>query len=113
MNVIEKRGRELDWYMRKLITPGKKSKDDYPPRSGVAILTYAYLLAFAVLGYEYILDPALEKIRSQFDSPDTIQTNWLQYAYVDLSGPEQPGGIPAAIRRSATFIRITAMAVPY
>lgn len=84
------KGRTLDWALRNRITPGKRSGDAYGFRSGVAILTYAYLLAFAHFGYEYILRDDLNEIRRQFSDPDTRQSAWLEHAVVDLLGAPAP-----------------------
>ena len=71
--------------MRNRVTPSKRSADDYGFASGVAILTYAYLLAFAHFGYEYILREDLTEIRHQFSDPTTRRTQWVQHAIVDLA----------------------------
>ena len=87
-----KKGSQLDFGMRGLVTPGRKSKADYKGRSGVAILVYAYLLVFAVYGYEYILQPAMDDVRRQFDRPDEDITQWLAGAEVDptMEAKDQP-----------------------
>jgi hypothetical protein len=85
-----KKGRELDFCMRNLITPGQKTQNDYSPRTGVAILIYSYLFAFAVHGYEYILASKLKEIRKQFNDPDGCHTSWSETACVHLVDPQQP-----------------------
>ena len=97
-----KKGRELDWIMRDLIGPGSREEADYPRRAGVAILIYAYLLAFSTYGYEYILAPGLETIREQFQEPDSDASEWLQHAEVDREGRQpivatEQGG-PSVVR---------------
>lgn len=47
-------------------------------RHRVAILVMAYLGAFQRYGYEYILRPEFDEIRSQFDHPDVKMTQWLE-----------------------------------
>lgn len=53
-------------------------------RHGVSILIMAYLGAFQIFGYEYILRNELDEIREQFDFPDEIETEWAHDAKVDL-----------------------------
>lgn len=87
----EKKGSKLDAPMRNLITPSVKINSDYGDRrTGIAILIYAYLFAFAVWGYEYILKPDLKQIRQQFADIDGNHTNFLNYAEVNLGGNQQP-----------------------
>lgn len=85
-----KKGRELDFVLRGLIAGGDKKQSDYVYRSGTAILTYAYLFAFAVFGYEYILKPELDDVRRQFEEPDKPLTPWLELAQVHPQNIEQP-----------------------
>lgn len=80
----KKKGSELDWRMRGLIGPGKRTKNQYVRRMGVAILIYAYLLAFAVYGYEYVLAPALDEVREQFQDTDEYRTSLLEHSCVCL-----------------------------
>ena len=44
----------------------------------------AYLGAFQIFGYEYILQNEFNEIREQFDFPDEIRTDWAHDAIVDL-----------------------------
>jgi hypothetical protein len=81
-----RKGRILDWPMRDRIIQGQKLPEDYPCRTGTAVLIYAYLLAFAVFGYEYILKDDLREIREQFWDPDRSNSGWLRHAQVNLSG---------------------------
>jgi hypothetical protein len=85
-----KKGRELDLPLRGLIAPGVRRPQEYTYRTGTAILTYAYLFAFAVFGYEYIFKPEAEEIRRQFQDPDGRHTAWLDHAQVCTANIEQP-----------------------
>jgi hypothetical protein len=85
-----KKGSELDSELRGLIVGGDKNANAYSHRSGVAILTYAYLFAFAVFGYEYILRKELDEVRLQFEEPDTRHTGWLEDAQVHPGEIERP-----------------------
>lgn len=85
-----KKGRELDFVLRGLIAGGDKDRATYVYRSGTAILTYAYLFAFAVFGYEYILKPELDEVRRQFEEPDKRHTPWLEWAQAHPQNIEQP-----------------------
>lgn len=51
-------------------------------RHGVSILIMAYLGAFQVFGYEYILQRDFDDIRNQFDYSDERMTDWLDFAQV-------------------------------
>lgn len=89
-----KKGSELDFRLRRLIGPGDRQKSQCGYRTGTAILTMAYLFAFAVFGYEYIFKTELAGIRDQFQDPDGRHTDWLDGATVDLSA--QPQHMPVA-----------------
>jgi len=98
-----KKGRELDQPLRNLITPGPHTPDEYGYRAGTAILTYAYLFAFAVFGYEYVFKAELTEVRDQFKDPDSRHTGWLDHAQVCTANIEQPivaneWGYPFALR---------------
>ena len=65
---------------------GKKDidRDILELRLSVFILIMAYLGAFQVYGYEYILRKELDEIREQFDYPDDQKTSYLDSAKVNL-----------------------------
>lgn len=85
-----KKGKELDFPLKGLIAPGPRKPEEYTYRTGTAILTYAYLFAFAVFGYEYIFKEELAEVRAQFEDPDGRHTRWLEHAHVCTANMEQP-----------------------
>lgn len=99
------KGKRLDFPLRNRITPGHRAQGNYTFETGTAILTYAYLFAFAVFGYEYILQPDMAEIREQFKNPEKRISTWLEYAKVHLPSIKQPivcneWGYPFILERS-------------
>ena len=78
------KGRLYDRLWQKHWQDDKINPNDFTHRHGVSILIMAYLGAFQVYGYEYILQPEFNEIRKQFDYPDSRITEWLDYAQVCL-----------------------------
>lgn len=82
------KGRKLDGLLRGRAGSTPQSEADYPFETATAILTYAYLFAFAILGYEYVCHPDLEEVRRQFSDPTVRHSRWLEHAHVNLKPPE-------------------------
>jgi hypothetical protein len=78
------KGRKLDWTMRNAIGGGEKRAEQYGHRSAVAVLCYAYLLAFAHFGYGYVLRPVADEIRKQIAKADGRHTSWLDEIVVNV-----------------------------
>lgn len=98
----EWKGSRLDSPLRGRIVPGERCRKDYSFETGTAILTYAYLLAFAVWGYEYIHERGMDEIRDQFLHPDERRTPWLEHAQVSVPHDEAP---PVCNQWGYPFIR--------
>ena len=58
-------------------------------RHKVAILVMAYLGAFQIFGYSYILRNELNEVRKQFDFPEEPKTKWLNEVYYNPSATRQ------------------------
>ena len=69
------KGSRLDAPFRRAFAYGAAPSESIPVRT--AILTYAYLFAFAVFGYSYAVDQSLADIRRQFREPHHQVTPWL------------------------------------
>ncbi len=72
------KGSRYDWRLRLLLDDGAHASPRLSTRHAVGILTMAYLGAFQVFGYGYVLRPELDEIRRQFEMPDRAETYWLE-----------------------------------
>lgn len=84
------KGRFFDRLYTRKLNYIQISSEELTHRHGVAILVMAYLGAFQLFGYEYILRPQLDEIREQFDYPDERKTDWLDHAMVYLPSGGNP-----------------------
>jgi hypothetical protein len=81
------KGRRLDFPFIKAFENGAAVRDT--PTLRTAVLTYSYLFAFAVWGYQYILDKRLGEIRAQAKSP-TSPSPWLPGVQLSVDAWLQP-----------------------
>lgn len=82
------KGRLYDRLFRGLFDSAAHRPEELQHGHGIAILIMAYLGAFQNLGYEYILRPTLDDIRTQFDFPNEQKTEWAQFAKYYLGESE-------------------------
>lgn len=78
------KGSFYDFSFKILLDNQAHTQDQTTHRNGVAILIMAYLAAFQMFGYEYILSEELDQIRDQFDFPDERKTEYLDKALYNL-----------------------------
>lgn len=71
------KGQLYDRLFRGLLDDKQHDSKQISIRHRVAVLMMAYLGAFQLYGYEYILLPSLNQVRDQFDNPDVKITDWL------------------------------------
>ena len=76
-----RKGRTVDAIFMRARKHGEPTSFGNPFRT--AILTYGYLLAFAIHGYPYILRAQLDSIRAQFLAPDDLVSPWLEQVHLD------------------------------